>query len=120
APSSAGSPSPEGDDLATPSPSGSPTAADPGLAAVVAKIPKFAPAPVPQPIVVPAGPLAPIYHRLPVTQPVAFLTIDDGWFQLPDDLAMMRDAHIPFTMFLIAPVAAKNPGDRKSTRLNSS
>ena len=109
--SSAGSPSPEGDDLATPSPSGSSGAVpDPGLASFVARIPKFPPAPVPQPVTVPAGPLAPIYHRLPVTQPVAFLTIDDGWFQLPDDLALMRDAHIPFTMFLIAPVAAKNPG----------
>jgi len=41
---------------------------------------------------------------------VAFLTIDDGWIQLPDDLTLMRAAHIPFTMFLIAPVAAKNPG----------
>ena len=109
-PSGPRSPSPEGDDQTTPSPSGSSASADPGLAAVVARIPKFPPAPVPQPIVVPAGPLAPIYHRLPVTQPVAFLTIDDGWFQLPDDLALMRDAHIPFTMFLIAPVAAKNPG----------
>jgi peptidoglycan/xylan/chitin deacetylase (PgdA/CDA1 family) len=106
APSRPGAPSPDGDDLATPNPSGSSTAPDPGLPG----IPTFPPAPVPQPIVVPAGPLAPIYHRLPVTQPVAFLTIDDGWFQLPEDLAMMRKAHIPFTMFLIAPVAAKNPG----------
>jgi len=68
------------------------------------------PAPAAQPIHVPAGPYAPIYKRLPVTQPVAFLTIDDGWFQLPDDPRLMRDAHIPFTMFLIGPVAAKNPG----------
>jgi peptidoglycan/xylan/chitin deacetylase (PgdA/CDA1 family) len=74
------------------------------------RIPKFPPAPAAQPIHVPTGPYAPIYKRLPVTQPVAFLTIDDGWFQLPDDPRLMQDAHIPFTMFLIGPVAAKNPG----------
>jgi len=76
----------------------------------VGRLPKFGPAPPAQPIHVPAGPYAPIYKRLPVTQPVAFLTIDDGWFQLAGDQELMREAHIPFTMFLIAPVAAKNPG----------
>jgi peptidoglycan/xylan/chitin deacetylase (PgdA/CDA1 family) len=101
---------PDGDDLAAPAPASPSTAPSSPLAAYVAEIPKFPPAPVPQPIVVPVGPFAPIYKRLPVTQPVAFLTIDDGWIQLPDDLALMRAAHIPFTMFLIAPVAAKNPG----------
>ena len=105
---SAGAPD-GGDDLASPDPSGPSTRPSAGPASP-GKLPAFGPPPVPQPITVPAGPLAPIYHRLPVTQPVAFLTIDDGWSQLPDDLTLMRDAHIPFTMFLIAPVAAKNPG----------
>jgi peptidoglycan/xylan/chitin deacetylase (PgdA/CDA1 family) len=73
------------------------------------RIPTFVPPPPAQPITVSAGPLAPIYKRLPVTQPVAFLTIDDGWTQLPNDIPLMREAHIPFTMFLIAPVAAKSP-----------
>src|SRR5947208_2148160 len=57
----------------------------------------------------PPAPTAPIFKRLPVNQPVAFLTIDDGWFQLPDDPRIMQAAHIPFTMFLIGPVAARNP-----------
>jgi peptidoglycan/xylan/chitin deacetylase (PgdA/CDA1 family) len=77
---------------------------------VVGRIPKFGPAPPAVRLVIPPGAVAPIYKRLPIAQPVAFLTIDDGFIQLPQDLTVMRAAHIPFTMFLIAPVAAKNPG----------
>jgi len=95
-----GSPSPGHPVPSSPAPSGS----------FVARLPKFGPPPPAQPIQVPVGPYAPIYKRLPVTQPVAFLTIDDGWFQLAGDQQLMREAHIPFTMFLIGPVAAKNPG----------
>ena len=73
-------------------------------------LPSFPPPPAPQPITVPVGAAATIYKRLPISQPVAFLTIDDGWTQLPNDEELMGDAHIPFTMFLIAPVAARNPG----------
>jgi peptidoglycan/xylan/chitin deacetylase (PgdA/CDA1 family) len=73
------------------------------------RLPKFGPPPAPAPITVPDGPTAPIYKRLPINQPVAFLTIDDGFFQLPDDVKIMRTAHVPFSMFLIAPVAQKNP-----------
>jgi peptidoglycan/xylan/chitin deacetylase (PgdA/CDA1 family) len=87
------------------SPTGSPGGGNPDLAMV----PKFGPPPVPRPIAVPAGPVAPIYHRLPVSQPVAFLTIDDGQVQLPQGIQLMQAAHIRFTMFLIAPVAARNP-----------
>lgn len=82
---------------------------DPALAPYLARLPHFAPPPPPQPIAVPSGPKVPLYHRLPVNQPVAFLTMDDGWTQLPDAIPLMRAAHIPFTMFLIAPVAAKSP-----------
>jgi peptidoglycan/xylan/chitin deacetylase (PgdA/CDA1 family) len=76
----------------------------------LALVPKFGPPPVPEPITVPAGPVAPIYHRLPIHQPVAFLTMDDGQTQLPQAIPLMLAAHIRFTMFLIAPVAAGNPG----------
>jgi peptidoglycan/xylan/chitin deacetylase (PgdA/CDA1 family) len=74
------------------------------------RVPVFPSPPAPQPIAATPGPLAPIYKRLPVNQPVAFLTMDDGWTQLPQASQLMQAAHIPFTMFLIAPVAAKNPG----------
>jgi peptidoglycan/xylan/chitin deacetylase (PgdA/CDA1 family) len=81
-----------------------------GLAGLIAALPRFEPPPVARPISVHSGPSAPIFSRLPVTAPVAFLTIDDGIVQLPSDLALMNAAHIPFTMFLIGPVAAANPG----------
>jgi peptidoglycan/xylan/chitin deacetylase (PgdA/CDA1 family) len=73
------------------------------------RVPAFPAPPPPQPVTAAAGPLAPIYKRLPVNQPVAFLTMDDGWTQLPEASQLMLAAHIPFTMFLIAPIAAKNP-----------
>jgi peptidoglycan/xylan/chitin deacetylase (PgdA/CDA1 family) len=90
----------------TPTPSGS---VAPSLAAILAQLPHFPPAPPAVPIHLTGGPLAPIYYHLPVTAPVAFLTIDDGFVQLPTDLQVMHAAGIPFTMFLIGPVAAQNP-----------
>jgi peptidoglycan/xylan/chitin deacetylase (PgdA/CDA1 family) len=93
------------------SPSGTPSTGSPSPTANdLARLPKFGPPPVPVPIHVPNGAIAPIYKRLPTNQPVAFLTIDDGWFQLPGDTRIMQAAHIPFSMFLIAPVAQRNPG----------
>ena len=79
------------------------------LAQVLAKLPRFAAGPTPVPIQVKDGPSAPIFYRMPITAKVAFLTIDDGIVQQPQDLSVMKAAHIPFTMFLIGPVAAKNP-----------
>jgi len=73
------------------------------------RLPVFAAPPPPQPITAPTGALAPIYSRIPVNQPVAFLTMDDGQTQLSTAGPLMAAAHIPFTMFLIGPVAAKNP-----------
>jgi peptidoglycan/xylan/chitin deacetylase (PgdA/CDA1 family) len=72
-------------------------------------VPKFDPAPVAEPIALQGGPVAPIFHRLPIEQRVAFLTMDDGQVQLPEAIPLMQAAHIRFTMFLIAPVAARNP-----------
>src|SRR5690349_20996243 len=95
-------------------PSASPTPSSPPAPSApanpyLAMVPMFDPAPVAQPIAVPPGPVAPIYHRLPVQQRVAFLTMDDGQVQLPEAIPLMQAAHIRFTMFLIAPVAAHNP-----------
>jgi peptidoglycan/xylan/chitin deacetylase (PgdA/CDA1 family) len=89
-------------------PSGAP-ATSPAANPYLAMVPKFDPPPAPQPIALPGGPVAPIFHRLPVQQRVAFLTMDDGQVQLPEAIPLMQAAHIRFTMFLIAPVAAKNP-----------
>jgi peptidoglycan/xylan/chitin deacetylase (PgdA/CDA1 family) len=95
-------------------PSPSPTAtasgsAGPSLAAVLAALPHFPPAPPAVPIHFSSGATAPIFYHLAVTAPVAFLTMDDGQVQLSSDLQVMRAAGIPFTMFLIGPVAARNP-----------
>jgi peptidoglycan/xylan/chitin deacetylase (PgdA/CDA1 family) len=109
----------------TPTPSPDPRASTPKpkpkpkpltVAQVIAKLPHFAAAPRAVPVDLGAGPGAPIFYRLPTKQRVAFLTIDDGNDQLPSDLAVMKAAHIPFTMFLIAPVAARNPSFFKRLR----
>jgi peptidoglycan/xylan/chitin deacetylase (PgdA/CDA1 family) len=73
-------------------------------------IPTFAPAPAPEPITVSrSGSVAPIFQRLPIHQRVAFLTMDDGQTRLAAAHRLMAVARVPFTMFLIAPVAARNP-----------
>ena len=75
-----------------------------------ASIPTFPPAPAPEPISVSrSGSAAPIFQRLPIHQRVAFLTIDDGQTRPAAAHRLMAVAHVPFTMFLIAPVAARNP-----------
>ncbi len=93
-----------------PEPSASPSASPSPDNPFADRVPRFPAPPIAQPITVPDGPASPVYHRLPVNQPVAFLTIDDGLVQLPDAVTLMRAAGIPFSMFLIAPVAAKNAG----------
>ncbi|MCU7729980.1 polysaccharide deacetylase family protein [Actinoplanes sp. KI2] len=73
------------------------------------RLPVFASPPPAEPVTAPSGALAPMYRRLAVHQRVAFLTMDDGQVQLPTAGSLMAAAHVPFTMFLIGPVAAKNP-----------
>ncbi len=84
-----------------------PTAAPPLANPYLLRVPAFPPAPDPVQVSLPAGAKAPIFSRIPTTQRVAFLTMDDGWTQLPQALQLMEAANIPFTMFLIAPVAAR-------------
>lgn len=45
------------------------------------------------------GPI-PVLRRIPTTDRVVFITIDDGAFADPDALAVIRDQAIPVTMFL--------------------
>jgi peptidoglycan/xylan/chitin deacetylase (PgdA/CDA1 family) len=93
----------------TPGATPTPSTSDKALAAVLAALPHFPPAPPASPIRLTGGSSAPIFYRLPVTAPVAFLTMDDGVDQLPTDLEVMQAAGIRFTMFLIGPVATRNP-----------
>jgi peptidoglycan/xylan/chitin deacetylase (PgdA/CDA1 family) len=39
-------------------------------------------------------------ERVPTDQPVAFLTIDDGWIKRPEVLPLLERAHVPVTLFL--------------------
>ncbi len=42
------------------------------------------------------------------TDPVVFITIDDGWHPLPDVLAFLQSHQAPVTAFLIAPIAQRD------------
>ena len=54
---------------------------------------------------------APAAHvsRVPTTDPVAFITIDDGYVRHPEALALIRDSQVPVSLFLISSVAAQDP-----------
>jgi peptidoglycan/xylan/chitin deacetylase (PgdA/CDA1 family) len=66
----------------------------------LADVPKFGPAPSPEPVALPPGDEVPFLSRIPVTQPVAFLTIDDGYLKDPEAIKLFAAAHIPVTLFL--------------------
>jgi peptidoglycan/xylan/chitin deacetylase (PgdA/CDA1 family) len=84
-------------DQASPSPSAPAPELPPSI---LARIPKFATPPAPAPITVPPGDSAGWYSAIPTTQPVAFITIDDGWTRVPQGPALLRAAHVPVTLFL--------------------
>ena len=58
------------------------------------------PPPPPEPIMLPPGDEVPYLSRLPVTQPVAFLTIDDGYLKPGEAPKLLAAAHVPVTLFL--------------------
>jgi peptidoglycan/xylan/chitin deacetylase (PgdA/CDA1 family) len=66
----------------------------------LARIPHFPARPAPQPITVPGGPFAGWYSSIPTDQPVAFITIDDGWVKSPQAVQLFQAAHVPVTLFL--------------------
>jgi peptidoglycan/xylan/chitin deacetylase (PgdA/CDA1 family) len=74
------------------------------------QVPIFGPRPKPERVTLPpSGPLAPIFKTVPTTQPVVFITVDDGQVQLPEIFDLLKAAKVPISTFLISPVAAKNP-----------
>jgi peptidoglycan/xylan/chitin deacetylase (PgdA/CDA1 family) len=83
-----------------------PQAARPLTPAQRALIPKFPDRPAPQPVIGqrpvigPAGPSVGWYLSVPTTQPVAFITIDDGWVKNPQAVPLLQAAHVPVTLFL--------------------
>jgi peptidoglycan/xylan/chitin deacetylase (PgdA/CDA1 family) len=63
--------------------------------------PALPPAPPPTPVAYTGGSEAPVYGRIPTTNRVIFLGIDDGDVRDPDVLTLIKQAHIPVTAFLV-------------------
>jgi peptidoglycan/xylan/chitin deacetylase (PgdA/CDA1 family) len=63
-------------------------------------VPQFGLPPAPEPITLPPGDKVPFLSRVPVTQPVAFLTIDDGYLKPAEAPKLLAAARIPVTLFL--------------------
>jgi len=80
----------------------------------LAQIPKFPPAPEPEKITLQPGPHAPFLSRIPTTQKVAFLTMDDGWTKSTQGIELVKAAHVPVTLFLTMNAIRNNPGYFKS------
>lgn len=78
--------------------------------AQLARIPRFPPAPAPKPVTVPPGNAAGWYSAIPTDQPVAFITIDDGWTKVPQAAELLRAAHVPVTLFLEINAIKSDPG----------
>jgi peptidoglycan/xylan/chitin deacetylase (PgdA/CDA1 family) len=58
------------------------------------------PQPTPQPVALPPSGQAPVFSRIPTTNKVIFLGIDDGMVRDPAVADLLKQANIPFTMFL--------------------
>jgi peptidoglycan/xylan/chitin deacetylase (PgdA/CDA1 family) len=63
--------------------------------------------PPPTPVSLPASGPARVFNRIPTTNKVIFLGIDDGVVRDPAVADALRDAHVPFTMFLVQGEAAE-------------
>ncbi|MFI7599883.1 polysaccharide deacetylase family protein [Actinoplanes sp. NPDC049681] len=73
-------------------------------------IPVFGPAPAPEKIALPSGGSVPYLLRIPTTQKVAFLTIDDGYLKHPEAPKLIAAARVPVTLFLTTDAIADDPG----------
>jgi peptidoglycan/xylan/chitin deacetylase (PgdA/CDA1 family) len=73
-------------------------------AAYLDRVPTFGPRPPAVKVKIRTGNLvgdaAAWLERVPTDQPVAFLTIDDGWIKRPEVLPLLERAHVPVTLFL--------------------
>ncbi|MFK3980098.1 polysaccharide deacetylase family protein [Micromonospora sp. NPDC050397] len=74
-----------------------------------ARVPRFPAPPAAEPVSVPGGPAAGWYSRIPTTQPVAFITIDDGWVKRPEARQLLADARVPVTLFLTVNAIRDDP-----------
>ena len=93
------------------------------VAAYLDRVPTFGPRPAAVKVKLPTGNAAAWLEKVPTDQPVAFLTIDDGWIKRPEALPLLERAHVPVTLFLtvnaikddvrlLRPAAGGRRGDR--------
>lgn len=74
------------------------------------RLPQFPPAPRPERVRLPNTPhQAAWVKRIPTTQPVAFITIDDGWTKRPEALELLRASRVPVSLFLTVNAVKDNP-----------
>jgi peptidoglycan/xylan/chitin deacetylase (PgdA/CDA1 family) len=92
------------------SPSTKPSASLSPSAGYLSRVPKFGAPPPAERVHLPEGANAPWFSRIPTDQPVAFLTIDDGWVKRPEALPLLQKAGIPVTLFLTINAIKSNPG----------
>jgi peptidoglycan/xylan/chitin deacetylase (PgdA/CDA1 family) len=73
--------------------------------------------PTPTPVALTPTNLAPVYSRIPTTNKVIFLGIDDGLVRDPQVLELLRQANIPVTNFLVQGQAQAGEDFWKQTQL---
>jgi peptidoglycan/xylan/chitin deacetylase (PgdA/CDA1 family) len=83
-------------------------APDDPVNAYLPRIPRFGPRPTPVPIGPLAGEAAWV-SRIPTDQPVAFITIDDGWTKHPMAASLLRASKVPVTLFLAVNAIKDDP-----------
>lgn len=64
--------------------------------------------PAPSTTLPPPPAQVPHVYQVQTADPVVFITIDDGWNDLPDVLLLLRSRQAPVTAFLIGPKAVRN------------
>jgi peptidoglycan/xylan/chitin deacetylase (PgdA/CDA1 family) len=74
-----------------------------------ARVPQFPPAPAPTKVTLPTDGKAGIFKRIPTTEKIAFITIDDGWQKDPLALQLFQAANVPITLFLEVNAVQENP-----------
>lgn len=105
-PSPAQSSAPVKKPTAKPSPKPTPTH---DLAYYLGRLPEFGPVPPAEPTDVDAGDSSPVWFKVPTSEKVAFLTIDDGMVQHPMALPLLKASGVRVTLFLTLNYAQKNP-----------
>jgi len=108
-PSASGSPSGKPSSSPTRKPTGSPTPVVKDLAWYTSRLPQFGPLPPPASVNVDAGSSSPLWFKVPTTQKVAFLTIDDGALRHPMALQLLKASGVRVTLFLTVQYVEKYP-----------